>query len=278
MDKLRESGLLSLAVVFHAALDRIVHGGRQEVNAACIPAEKDGQSDRDAEKDGIPAVDQPVYPQQDQREHVDPVDPHQVAGLREVVLHKAAAERKDQHKTGLQFPDPLLQIDSHSAGTGGHFQPDDDIEKYLYFRLGEEEEKQIEGGRQIITENTGGILAERAAEGIPDRLLSRQDVFKPAQKIQILVEGISPHKSIGAFPGKRKYLQAPADNDVNDECKQCGEGRYESFRQTPAPCFFVCCIHFGLSVNYIQVKQKVRSNNIRNIYKMKYQSFSRSRG
>jgi hypothetical protein len=56
-------------------------------------------------------------------------------------------------------------------------------------------------------------------------LLSRQDVFIPAKKVQILEEGVSPHKGVGPFFRKRIYLQAFADNGVNEECKQCGENR-----------------------------------------------------
>ena len=215
-------------------------GGEHAGHARAVPAEEDHEAGGDAEQEAAAAADRPPGAEEHEREHVDGVQPHDVAALEQIVLHECIAEGEQhgEQRAGA-VREARLHIVRESARREHHLQHDEEVEEGGHLLLPEEHEEQVEGRGQVVGVVAGHADAELGREGIGEGGPAVQDVLQVLEQVHVL--DLRVHAGEGQVV-ERGIPEAPEEQEHD----QAGQGsRKEAEAQAPAdgrPLFAGCCI------------------------------------
>ena len=191
------------------------HQREEGVDGGDVPVEDQVQGKGPGQKSDPSPVGQIVDPQQDQRQQIDAVQPHEVAALGNGILHEAVAQRQRQHgRMSQPARKPPLQVVRKGHGRQPQLQGGGDIEKGMQLGPGKEDQQQVEGRLEIVIENGNSAQPQSDGKAVFQILFSRKDIFQIGIELQIL--------DIRVLPGKRRvpegrHLMQPVDHKQDPE-------------------------------------------------------------
>ena len=120
-----------------------------------------------------------------QQDHA--VQPHDIARLREVILHKAVADRQRQRRRRRQ-PAAVSagEKPAKSHGRRAELERRQDGQKQIHLLFGKQKDQEIKGGSEIIRKDAGHAGPQHIGEGGAGGVLTGQDVPVVGEQVQIL--------------------------------------------------------------------------------------------
>ena len=206
--------------------------GKKTVQTGDVPVEEDGQAHRNGQGRRPALLQDPVDPQHDQGQHIDPVQPHDIAGLHEVIVHPGVGKGQgggiDPVEPAAESP---LQVPGHGSRGQSQLEGGGDVKEIMEMGPVKEDQQKIDGGTEIVAEDDIVVLAQKAGHGIKNTVPARPAFLEIGEKLDVLNVGVAGSKAHAAEGGIVKGLE-----EKNDGCKGHGDhqqGKHKSAEPGP---------------------------------------------
>ena len=181
----------ALLQVQHEKLEEKPDPGKQAGHARNVPVAQDAEADRQHQPPHSPLPQDLVDAEHDQGHHIQAVQPHDVAALRDRVLHEGVAHGQHDHE---DRPDPVrepsLQVPAEGRARRRQLQGHRNIKEPVDPFFSKEIEQEIKRRGQIVAEQSEGAAAHHIAEVIGQRPRPPQHVHIIGKEINILDLGV----------------------------------------------------------------------------------------